>query len=61
MERHYPSIRELADRHSLGRSIIGRAALREDWVGARRRFRVELQKEALRARARDVVARVQDP
>lgn len=60
LQRHYPSIRELADRNSLSRSIIGRAARREDWVGARRRFRVQLQQETLRARARDVVVRLQE-
>jgi hypothetical protein len=58
LDRHYPSIRELAARHSLGRSIIGRAARRENWVGARRRFHAELQRELHRARARSAIERI---
>jgi len=45
-DRSFPSIRAIADRFGLARSVVGNRALREGWVRRRERFRTELSDSA---------------
>jgi hypothetical protein len=53
-ERTYPSIRDLADRYGVHRTLVGRRSKRYDWLGKRAALENEVQQQtqSLRAEAR---------
>lgn len=60
-ERTFPSIRAIAQRFGISRSIVGEKALRNDWVSRRFYFRAALGKATWQKQMADEVARAVAP
>jgi hypothetical protein len=60
-ERIFPSIRAIAQRFGISRSIVGAKALRNDWVSRRFYFRAALRDATWKKQMADEVARAASP
>ena len=60
-ERTFPSIRAIAQRFGISRSMVGEKALRNDWVSRRFYFRAALCKATWQKQMADEVARAAPP
>jgi len=56
-ERTFPSIRAIAQRLGISRSVVGQKALRHDWVSRRFQFRAALSNATWQKQMADEVAR----
>lgn len=60
-ERTFPSIRAIAQRFGISRSMVGEKALRNDWVSRRFYFRAALRDATWKKQMADEVARAAAP
>jgi len=60
-ERTFPTIRAIAQRFGISRSVVGAKALRDDWVSRRFYFRAALRDATWKKQMADEVARAAAP
>lgn len=60
-ERTFPSIRAIAQRFGISRSVVGQKALRSDWVTRRYEFRAAVRKATWDKQMADQVATAAGP
>lgn len=60
-ERKFPTIRAIAQRFGISRSVVGEKALRDDWVSRRFQFRAALRSATWQKQMADEVARAAAP
>src|SRR5437762_13683540 len=60
-ERRFPTIRTIAQRFGISRSLVGEKALRNDWVSRRSYFRAALRDATWKQQMADEVTRAAAP